>query len=285
MASPEQITPPEKFKWQWNWKVLAFTMFFLPVTLTAGFWQLHRAEEKREILATQSALHANAPVAFADVGNSDDLTGGNNLAEYSSERSPDHDDSTVAQRYLRVTATGEIHPQQVFLIDNRVHGGRPGYEVLVPLKVVLDGGESLWLMVNRGWLAGGLDRSQLPTIPPLEEPSTFTGYLYQPFGKHLVLADDVWAADVSPLVIQHFDHEKLERNLGGKVYPYSLRLEKSPNRELKINWIIVNVQPEKHTAYAVQWFAMALALVILTVLANSNISTRFARNSATKLDE
>ena len=277
MASPEQITPPEKFEWQWNWKVLAFTLFFLPVTLTAGFWQLHRAEEKREILAAQSALHANAPVAFAGVDNSNGSTG--------ADSSPEHDDGTVAQRYLRVTATGEVHSEQVFLIDNRVYGGRPGYEVLVPVKVVMDGGESLWLMVNRGWLAGGLDRSQLPVIPPLEGIPTFTGYLYQPFGKHLVLAEDVWAGDVSPLVIQHFDHGKLERNLGGKVYPYSLRLEESSNRELKINWIIVNVQPEKHTAYAVQWFAMAFALVILTVFANSNISTRFGRNSATKLDE
>lgn len=281
MASPEQITPSEKFEWQWNWKVLAFTLFFLPVTLTAGFWQLHRAEEKREILATQSALHANAPVAFAGVGNGYSSIGIDRSAEHSSES----DDSTLAQRYLRVTATGEVHPQQVFLIDNRVHGGRPGYEVLVPLKVVMDGGESLWLMVNRGWLAGGLDRSQLPAIPPLGEIATFTGYLYQPFGKHLVLADDVWAAAVSPLVIQHFDHDKLERYLGGKVYPYSLRLEESPNGALKSNWIIVNVQPEKHTAYAVQWFAMAFALVILTVFANSNISTRFARNSAAKVDE
>jgi len=277
MASPEQITPVDKFEWQWNWKVLAFTLFFLPVTLTAGFWQLHRAEEKREILATQSALHANEPVAFASVGNSKDSTGTDNSGE--------HEKSTFAQRYLRVTATGEVHPQQVFLIDNRVHGGRPGYEVLVPLKVVMNGGESFWLMVNRGWLEGGLDRSQLPTIPPLGENTTFSGYLYQPFGKHLVLADDVWTAGVSPLVIQHFDHDKLERYLGDKVYPYSLRLEESPFRALKTDWIIVNVQPEKHTAYAVQWFAMALALVILTLFANSNISARFARNSAVKLDE
>ena len=277
MSSPEQITLPEKFEWQWNWKVLAFTMFFLPVTLTAGFWQLHRAEEKREILAAQSALHANAPVAFANVVNSGDLTGINSSTE--------HDDSSLAQRYLRVTARGEVHPQQIFLIDNRVHGGRPGYEVLVPVKVAMDGGESFWLMVNRGWLAGGLDRSQLPSIPPLAENTTFSGYLYQPFGKHLVLADDVWTEGVSPLVIQHFDHDKLERYLGDKVYPYSLRLDGSPDSALKTDWIIVNVQPEKHTAYAVQWFAMALALVILTVFANSNISARFARNSAAELDE
>ena len=277
MASPEQITPADKFEWQWNWKVLAFTLFFLPVTLTAGFWQLHRADEKREILAAQSALHANAPVAFAGVSNGGDSTG--------IDSSTKHDDSILAQRYLRVTAMGEVHPQQVFLIDNRVRGGRPGYEVLVPLKVVTNGGESFWLMVNRGWLAGGLDRSQVPAIPPLAENTTFSGYLYQPFGKHLVLADDIWTEGVSPLVIQHFDHDKLETYLGDKVYPYSLRLDDSLDRALKTDWIIVNVQPEKHTAYAVQWFAMAFALVVLTLFANSNISTRFARSSVAKLDE
>jgi len=277
MASSEQITPADKFEWLWNWKVLAFTLFFLPVTLTAGFWQLHRADEKREILAAQSALQQNVPVAFSGVSNSQDSTG--------ADSSEEHEKSTFAQRYLRVTASGEVHPRQVFLIDNRVRGGRPGYEVLVPVKVAMDGGESYWLMVNRGWLAGGLDRSQLPAIPPLAENTAFSGYLYQPFGKHLVLADDVWTAGVSPLVIQHFDHDKLERYLGGRVYPYSLRLDDSPDRALKTDWIIVNVQPEKHTAYAVQWFAMALALVILTVFANSNISVRFARNSAAKLDE
>ncbi|MDF1831678.1 MAG: SURF1 family protein [Porticoccaceae bacterium] len=277
MASPEQNTPVDKFEWQWNWKVLVFTLFFLPITLTAGFWQLHRAEEKREILAAQSALQADAPIAFADVRGGKELTETNGKSEQRK--------GSAAQRYLRVTAVGEIHPQQVFLIDNRVRRGRPGYEVLVPLKVVMAGAQPFWLMVNRGWLAGGLDRSQLPAIPPLKEVSTFTGYLYQSFGKHLVLADDVWAAGESPLVIQHFDQGKLERYLGGNVYPYSLRLEEGSSGALKADWVIVNVQPEKHTAYAVQWFSMALALVILTLFANSNISTRFARNSAAKRDE
>lgn len=277
MASPEQITPAERFEWRWNWKVLAFTLFFLPVTLSAGFWQLHRAEEKREILAAQSALQTRPPVAFASVGNSNV----GNVEDSSVEQGG----GPLAQRYLRVTATGEIHPRQVFLLDNRIYAGRPGYEVLVPLKVVMDGGDVFWLMVNRGWLAGGPDRSQLPVIPPLDETSRFSGYLYQSPGKHLLLADDVWLPGVSPLVIQHFDREKLEHYLGAKVYPYSLRLEESLNRELKTHWIIVNVQPEKHTAYAVQWFAMAFALVVLTVFANSNIGSRFVGNTAPKSDK
>ncbi len=271
MTSPEQNTPVVKFEWQWNWKVLAFTLFFLPITVTAGFWQLHRAEEKREILAAQSALQDNAPIEFSNVVGSKELIGANSKPESGRPR--------VAERYLRVVVNGEIHSQQVFLMDNRVRNGRLGYEVLIPVKMVVKGEEPFWLIVNRGWLAGGIDRSQLPVIPPLEEVSIFTGYLYKPFGKHLVLAEDVWPAGVSPLVIQHFDHDKFERYLGGKVFPYSLRLEESTNNALKTDWIIINVQPEKHTAYAVQWFAMSLALIVLTLFANSNVGSYFARSS------
>ncbi|OUS10968.1 hypothetical protein A9Q90_00220 [Gammaproteobacteria bacterium 54_18_T64] len=252
--------------------MLAFTVFFLPVTLSAGFWQLHRAEEKREILAAQGALHNKPPVLFSSLRSG--------LEELN-----DGSDGHLAQRYLRVIADGELHPQQVFLIDNRVQGGRPGYEVLLAMKVVLATGEATWLMVNRGWLAGGLDRSQLPTIPAMLGGEKVSGYLYKPLAEPLLLAADIWAANVSPLVIQHFDQTKLEHYLGASVYPYMLRLEESHPGSLRVDWLIVSAQPEKHTAYAVQWFTMALALVILTLFANSNVAIYFVRRSAQAGDE
>ena len=35
----------------------------------------------------------------------------------------------------------------------------------------------------------------------------------------------------------------------------------------------VAVQPEKHTAYAVQWFVMAAVLLVMTLIANSNVGS------------
>ena len=38
-----------------------------------------------------------------------------------------------------------------------------------------------------------------------------------------------------------------------------------------MDWQIVNVSPEKHTGYAVQWFVMAVVLGIFYILRSSNL--------------
>ena len=230
----------------------------------AGLWQLERAEEKKAILAEQASLHANVAVPFSE------------LFKRKGEAGDTAYRVDSARRYLRVVANGEINSDQTFFLDNRMRGGRTGYEVLSPLKVSLSEGEWFWLMINRGWLSGGLDRNSLPRVPSAIKNEVLKGYLYKSLSAPLMLAEDIWQPDTSPLVIQHFDQMKLESNLGGRVYPYVLRLDESPLSELKGGWIIVNVQPEKHIAYAVQWFAMALALSVLAVFANSNLGAWFA---------
>lgn len=237
-----------------------FVAIFLPITISAGFWQLQRATEKEQILASQQAMQEAPRQDFSNLS----------MAE--------------EHQYRRVTVSGERKLEQVFLVDNKVRSGRIGYEILFPLQVVV-AQENYWLIVNRGWIGAGLDRSVLPAIPPLDTELQLTGHLYQALGKPLVLAEEVWSPGVSPLRIQHFDQDKMTKYLKGKVYPYVLRLAESPFPELKIGWPIVNVQPEKHTAYAVQWFAMALALLMLTVFANSNISAWFRGRSAGKTNE
>ena len=41
---------------------------------------------------------------------------------------------------------------------------------------------------------------------------------------------------------------------------------------LTIDWPVINVTPEKHTAYAVQWFAMALVLLLLYLWRSTNVA-------------
>ena len=253
------------FHWQWNKKLLWFALIFLPITVTLGFWQLQRAEQKQDILLAQQQRVDAAEVAIDAV-----------LTE------PDN-------QFRNVVATGGVDKHRIFLLDNRVRHGRPGYEVLVPMELKTSG-STQWLLVNRGWLAGGLDRSVLPKIPSLKAGATH-GYLYRSPGKSIVLKDEAWAKDQWPLVIQAIDIEKISYHLGFDVYPYILRVgdkhdshsqidgfNSDKTAVLETGWPIINVQPEKHIGYAVQWFLMALALLVLTIFANSNLSEVIGRN-------
>lgn len=240
----------QALRWHWNYKVVAFAVCFLPLTVALGFWQLHRAAEKREILAADDAKANTDPVPFRAA-----------LAN-------------VDKRFLRVWATGEVDNGRTFLADNRVRHGRPGYEVVSPFR---DAESGRWLLVNRGWIAGGLDRNVVPAVPPLAGVVTLTGYLYQSPSKAFVLGEDRWQAGQWPQIVQVVEPELLQERLGESLFPYVLRLENSASPGLETGWELVNLAPGMHIGYAVQWFAMAVALLILTIFANSNLASLLRR--------
>jgi surfeit locus 1 family protein len=59
------------------------------------------------------------------------------------------------------------------------------------------------------------------------------------------------------------DIDALAETSGATYYPYVVRLRPGSATAFNSYWQDINIQPEKHTAYAVQWFAMALALLML----------------------
>ncbi|MCV6604792.1 MAG: SURF1 family protein, partial [Porticoccaceae bacterium] len=120
-----------------------------------------------------------------------------------------------------------------------------------------------WLLVNRGWIAAPAYREQRPEIPAITGPVALTGTAHTPLEK----TSSVYGAQPGwPKVIQTVDVARMGNELGHKVAPFTLRLLDDQPGALRTGWPTINVQPEKHTAYAVQWFAMALALLILTTL-------------------
>lgn len=220
-----------------NGKILILSALLLPVLLSLGNWQLRRAEEKRQLLAeleSRSALPA-APVAQL-LGNPD-------------------------KRYRAVQVAGSFDNRHSFLLDNRVRRGRPGYEVITPLYS--DSGH--WLLVNRGWIEAPRYRHQLPQIPEIEGPVQLTGTIHTPLATTAAAYDPQpgW-----PKVIQALDFGSMGDSLGRPVAALTVRLRAAETASLQAGWPALNVQPEKHTAYAVQWFAMALALLALVVAAS-----------------
>ena len=262
MDDEQQSQQTILFRWQWNKKLLCFVLIFLPLTVSLGFWQLRRAEQMQTILVAQQQRVDAAEVEFSNIALETD------------------------NQFKNVVISGEGIESQVFLVDNRMRHARSGFEVLMLLKVKV--GDSIQgLLVNRGWLAGGVDRRALPEVPQIE-PGAIRGYLYRSPGKSIVLKDERWEEDISPLVIQSIDLEKIAAYLSLDIYPYILRVVEgtavngenavSWGAPLETDWLVVNSLPEKNIAYAVQWFAMALALMVLTIFANSNLAEVLRRS-------
>ena len=68
---------------------------------------------------------------------------------------------------------------------------------------------------------------------------------------------------VSTLLLQRLDFEQIEQALGVELVPYQVRIDPQSGLAQQTDWVVSVSGPERHQGYAVQWFAMALALTIL----------------------
>lgn len=241
--------PQEKprFEWQPNSKILLFALFFLPLLVSLGFWQLQRAEEKQQILDRYQTNRQLPPLTI--------LQGL---------------DSGQDQQYRRAQFEVELDNSRRIVLDNRVKYGRPGYEIFQAATVA---GASKRLLVNRGWVPASLDRSQLPDYPIISGNLPLRGYLYRTLRGGYQLDDGITTLETGATRVGWITVERAERLSGEDFFPYQLRLDRDSLAALDTGWTTVSVQPQKHTAYAVQWFAMAATLLLLTLITNSNLSS------------
>ncbi len=233
------------FKWQPNTKLLVFSLLMLPLLLSLGFWQLQRGEEKQEIVDHHARNQQLPPVVSAE-----ELASGEN------------------HQYRLAWVRGSVDNQRVIILDNKVKNGRPGYEILQSMTI---SGVKEKLLINRGWVEASLDRDILPSISPIEGEVQLRGYLYRALEGGYRLDDGIRQVQDWPSRVGWFTLERANELFNEPFMPYQLRLDQDSPGAFKTGWTTVAVQPEKHVGYAVQWFAMAITLLIMTLIANSNL--------------
>ena len=233
------------FKWQPNAKLLVFSLLMLPLLLCLGVWQLDRAAEKQQIV-DHHAINQQLP----SVTSAEELV---------ADR-----DHQYRLAWLRAT----VDNQRVIILDNRVKNGRPGYEILQAVTVL---GLTEKVLINRGWIEASLDRNILPSISPIEGEVQLRGYLYRALKGGYRLDDGIGRVQDWPSRVGWINVERAEELFGESFLAYQLRLDQDSIGALKTGWTTVAVKPEKHVGYAVQWFAMAITLLIMTIIANSNV--------------
>lgn len=243
--------------WQADWRSSLFTFIFLPSFIALGFWQLERADEKRVLQEMYQQRAEQAPVPLESLrGIADSLA------------------------YRRILLRGEFDEERSFLLDNRTHQGRYGFEVLSPFRLSESG---RLVLVNRGWVKGDPARRSLPEVPPVPGTLSLVATVYVPPGESLVLSEEP-DAQGWPQVVQSLDIPLLADRLDEMLYPYSLRLERASAASLIAEWPLVNMSVDKHKAYATQWFAMALALALFYLAYSTNLASWWRQRRGNSYD-
>ena len=224
-------------RWVWDWRLLVFTGVFLPLVLWLGFWQLDRAVEKQAMLDNWE--QAPEGVAWSRVSEGEYTTG---------------QPVTLSGQYLGVS----------WLLDNRTRDGIAGHEILALFRP-LQGGA---VVINRGWLAGGQQRETLPELPTPDGMVMITARVAD-YPEPPVLASPDEPDDGGwPRRVQTLPRE-VASGADPDVPAFILKLEGDHQPgAFRADWEPDMMGPQTHYGYAFQWFSLATALVVLTIIAS-----------------
>ncbi len=207
----------------------------IAVTVSAGVWQLSRADEKACRQAQLEALRREPPVTVATSA----LTESDLL-------------------YRRVRAVGSFAPEHTVYLDNRLRRGVPGFEIVTPFRI---GDSERFVAVNRGWIAGNPRRDTLPEVRTPAGPLTVEGTVvpaqrvYQ--FEHAGPEGKVWLS---------FSVDRLRKESGLDLQPLLVQQESAQDDGLERVWERPDSGRDKHLAYAFQWFALAFVILVSYVL-------------------
>jgi surfeit locus 1 family protein len=213
-----------------------------PILIGLGFWQLDRARQKRELI--DAFEHGGGAAQTLDEA----LAGG-----------------VDAALYQRVHLEGHYESARQFLLDGQIVGeGQVGYDVLTPF--VLDDGRGT-ILVNRGFVPQDANRRPVADIAVGELERRVQGRVaHLPrAGMKLGPASESTAA-TWPRVMLYPDRAELEAALGAPVLEPILWLDRDEPDGYLRHWQVTDMTPERHIAYALQWFAFAVTIVVIYVI-------------------
>lgn len=165
-------------------------------------------------------------------------------------------------RYKKIVIEGVYDDAKQFLLDNQVRDRISGYNVLTPIFIEK---QDVWVLVDRGWTPLVGTRKQLPNVDISNNISTsITGTVYVPYAEAYSLGGIADGEDSGwPRRIQYVDYQQLSERLGVQLQPFTLRIDANEENGFRRDWAENNITAQKHYGYSFQWYAMAVALVVL----------------------
>ena len=219
------------------------TVAGIALFVSAGQWQHRRMNDKEALRAQFDAANAAAPAALP--GDAVDWN---------------------AWRYRPLIVAGTFDAARQILIDNRIDAGRVGYHVVTPL-LLADGRA---VLVDRGWIAAGDSRTQLPTAVPPTGTVSVKGRVNLPTHNYVELTHE---APVGA-VWQNLDTARFSSATGLRVLPIVIEQTAPLNGpddsgdKLVRNWPAPDFGVDRHRIYMVQWYLFAATAAVLWLFFN-----------------
>ncbi len=227
-----------------NHHITIFTIIFFFIFCGLGTWQVQRAEEKRQLLDSSEQQKVQIPKT---------------LVQLSPEKIGE---ATILQ--------GSFYRKYTVFLDNRTRDGRVGFEIV---QLFCDAQRCAW--VNRGWK--GHKGREFPNITTPSKEIYAAGISHHPQAHGDLVANVNQGEEQKsewPVLLQWLDINTLNKKMTGRInkpiLPQSIRLVPESEYAFYAQWSDGGMTVEKHLGYAGQWFALALAALLLQFFANSD---------------
>ena len=166
--------------------------------------------------------------------------------------------SEYYNNFTKIKVSGELLPENQFLLDNKVYKRKAGYDVITPMLV-----NNKILLVNRGWVDGN-NRLTMPDIDIATINTDVEGYTYE-YKEGFMLKDE--SKNTSwPRLIQSVNIKEISEALDKEVFSYSLIMSTTQINSLQLRETHQKNDKLKHYMYAGQWFIFSIIGFILIIV-------------------
>ena len=217
-------------------KILIFAIIFVPITISLGLWQIERANEKKVIISNYDKLLVSTPIALQK--------------------------EQPLENWQPIETVG-AYQDLVIYEDNAINSGKAGFKVYH----LFQNGDGTFIFVHRGFIERNLIKNNLPRIDTPVGKKNIKGTTL--FKQNNTFVKNIEESDIR--IIQEFNTSVLIERFpilkDRYLHPFLFNLDVRDADKFQTIEKPVNMTATKHIGYAIQWFGLCAALIILTIYA------------------
>ena len=217
-------------------KILIFAIIFVPITISLGLWQIERANETKVIISNYDKLLVSTPIALQK--------------------------EQPLENWQPIETVGAYQDLVVYE-DNAISSGKAGFKVYH----LFQNGDGTFIFVHRGFIERNLIKNNLPRIDTPIGKKNIKGTTL--FKQNNTFVKNIEESDIR--IIQEFNASVLIERFpilkDRYLHPFLFNLDVRDADKFQPIEKPVNMTATKHIGYAIQWFGLCAALIILTIYA------------------